>query len=77
MEMTPEEIAETDRQNIKHIFDLNGLALKDNEIENVRHAMIKCIALKQIAASALVGDSEGDQDVLIALYTVALSTLSK
>jgi hypothetical protein len=39
--------------------------------------MIKCIALKQIAASALVGDSEKDQETLIALYTVALSNLSK
>ncbi|HPR41131.1 MAG TPA: hypothetical protein PK718_01105 [Candidatus Methanofastidiosa archaeon] len=77
MEMTPDEIAETDRQNIKHIFDLNGIKLKDNETESVRMAMIKCIALKQIAASALVGDAEENQDLLIALYTVALSNLSK
>ncbi|MBN1786145.1 MAG: hypothetical protein JW825_04050 [Candidatus Methanofastidiosa archaeon] len=77
MEMTPEEIAETDRQNIKRIFEVNGLSTNDKEVEETRRAMLKCIALKQIAASALVDDSEENQELLIALYTIALTTLSK
>jgi len=77
MEMTPEEIEETDRQNIKRIFELNGLAASEKEVESLRKAMLKCIAIKQIAASALVGDSDENHEMLTAMYTVALTTLHK
>lgn len=74
MDMTPEEIEETDRQNIKRVFELTGITLSDKEVEKTRAAMLKTIALKEIAANALV---EGDpkDETLVALYTVALSNL--
>lgn len=77
MEITPAEIEETDRQNIKRVFEITGLSLKDDKCEDIRKAMLKAIALKQIAATALVDDDAKDPDILIALYTVALSSLVK
>lgn len=74
MDMTPEEIEETDRQNIKRVFELAGVTLPTADVEKTRVAMLKTIALKEIAANALVTDEEKN-DTLVALYTVALSNL--
>ncbi len=74
MDMTPEEIEETDRQNIKRVFELAGITLPAADVEKTRVAMLKTIALKEIAANALVDDDEKN-DTLVALYTVALSNL--
>ncbi len=74
MDMTPEEIEETDRQNIKRVFELAGITLPVADVEKTRVAMLKTIALKEIAANALVDDDEKN-DTLVALYTVALSNL--
>ncbi|MCC7567995.1 MAG: hypothetical protein KO463_00070 [Candidatus Methanofastidiosa archaeon] len=74
MDMTPEEIEETDRQNIRRVFELIAFSASDAEVEKTRIAMLKTIALKEIAANALVEGDEKDP-VQVALYTVALSNL--
>jgi len=74
MDMTPEEIEETDRQNIRRVFELIAYSASDAEVEKTRIAMLKTIALKEIAANALVEGDEKDP-VQVALYTVALSNL--
>ncbi|MHC1605006.1 MAG: hypothetical protein ACXQTP_03445 [Candidatus Methanofastidiosia archaeon] len=77
MEMTPEEIEETDRQHIRREFELAGLSTSEKEVEGIRRAMLKVIILKQIAAAALVDEDSKDQEMLIAIYTAALSSLVK
>jgi hypothetical protein len=74
MDMTPEEIEETDRQNIRRVFELAGVTLPNADVEKTRVAMLKTIALKEIAANALV-EGEDKNETLVALYTVALSNL--
>jgi hypothetical protein len=77
MEMTQEEIEETDRKNIRLVFERTGVSPSEDEIENTRLAMLKAIALKQIAANALVEDDAENQETLIAIYTSALCSLLK
>lgn len=77
MDMTPEEIEENDKQQIKRIFEFTGAKFTDKDISATRDAMLKAIALKQVAASTLVDDEDKDQELLVAIYTSALCSLLK